>query len=200
MAIEKIEVQSRLFDGEARVFIFPGVDPSKFTKATALAQVLVGGKDCGPIVDGSGSWDGDDAEIEVLKSTEGGVIRSKDTPGTFAWSLRIPHSKETSKIAGAKVHTATSLGDDFKVATGEDILGLNPNGMTKHCPVAILNLAHNELQLFPKGTVTFSPTHDDNSLREYTVKAQAEDISTKNLSTMMFIPLAEDPFEEDETV
>ncbi len=198
MSVEKIDVQSRLFDGEARFLIFPGADPSKFTKATTLAQVLLGGKDCGPIVDGSGQWEGDDAEIEVLRSTEGGVIRSKDTAATFAHSLRVPHSKETAKVAGAWVHTATSLGDDFRVVSGEDILGLNPKDLTKHCPSAILNLARNEIQLFPKSTVTFSPTKDDNGLVEYSVKAQAEDISTKNLSTMMFIPLAKDPLADEE--
>lgn len=198
MSVEKIEVQSRLFDGEARLMTFPGVDPSKFDKNTTLAQVLLNGKDNGPIVDGSGQWEGDDAEIEVLKSTEGGVIRSKDTAATFGYSVRVPHSKETAKVAGARVHTATGLGGDFELDSDEEILGLNPKDLTKHCPAAILNLARNEIQLFPKATVTYSPTTDDDGLREYNIKVQAEDISTKNLSTMMFIPLSKDPLEEVE--
>ncbi len=47
MAVEKIDVESRLFDGIGRVLIFPNVDPYKFDKTTTLAQVLLGGKDCG---------------------------------------------------------------------------------------------------------------------------------------------------------
>ncbi len=199
MAVEKIDVESRLFDGIGRVLIFPNVDPYKFDKTTTLAQVLLGGKDCGKIIEGSGSWDGDDAEIEVLKSTEGEVIRSKDTPGTFAWSARVPHSKQMAAIAGGVTHAVTSLGDDFEIAEGEDVIGLNPEDMSKRCPVGILNLSRNELQLFPKGAVTFSPTKDDDDLQEFSIKAQAEGIKTKHLSTMMFIPLASDPLDaEDE--
>ena len=198
--IEKIDVESRLFDGIGRIIIFKGVDPSKFTKNTTLVEVLINGKDCGKIVDGSGSWDGDETEIEVLKSTEGEVIRSKDKPGTFAWSARVPHSVQMAKLAGAKIHTATSAGSDFTLATGEgnEILGLNPQNMTMRCPIGILNLTHRELQIFPKAAVTFSPTKDDDDLQEYIIKAQAEGISTKNLSTMMFIPLEKDPLEETE--
>ena len=198
MSIKKIVAQSRLFDGEARMVIFPNVDCTKFNKATLLAAVLVGGVDCGPVVDGSGQWEGDNAEIEVLRDTEGGVIRSKDTAATYGYSLRVPHSEESALVAGAKIHTATSLGDDFKLAQDAKILGLNPKDLTKHCPACLINLAHNELQLFPRATVVFSPTTDDDSLREYEIKVQAEDISTKHLSTMMFIPLGEDPLADEE--
>ena len=86
MAIERIDVATETFDGFARVLIFPDVDPTTFTESTTLAEVLTGGKDLGQIVEDSPSWDGDESEVEVLRDTEGGVIRAIDTPGTFAWS------------------------------------------------------------------------------------------------------------------
>lgn len=199
MAVERIDVQSRMFDGYARVIFFPEVDPYKFTSTTTLAEVLKGGKDLGKIVEGSPSWNGDEASVEALKDTEGGIIRVVNTPGTFAWSCRIPHSKETAKLAGGKVHTATSLGSDFQIASGEDIIGLNPEDMDFHCPIAVLNLTHRELALFPKGSVNFSPGSEDNDLWQYNVSATAESIKTKNLSTLMFIPLAADPLAVAET-
>lgn len=191
--VERIDVQTRMFDGYARVIIFKDYDLANLTSTTTLAEILAKGKDCGPITEGSPSWDGDESEIEVLKDTEGGVIRSKDTPGNFAWSCRIPHSKETAKIAGGRTHTATSLGDGFTLADGKEIIGLNPEDMDFRCPIGVLNLAHNEIALFPKATVNFSPGTDDDDLWQYTIKAQAETIKTENLSTLMFIPLGGDP-------
>ena len=189
--IEKLAVETRLFDGFSRVLIFPGFDTTTLATAT-LAQVLANGKDCGQIVEGSESWDGDDVEVNTLKNTEGGAIRTKQNPGTCAWSCRIPHSAETAKIAGAKTHEVESLGDGFTLGNG-DVLGVNPKSMLYDCPVGVLNLGRSELSLFPNGSVAFTPTIEDDGLMEYSVKASANDIETENLSTMMFIPLAKDP-------
>ena len=195
--VVRIDVQTRMFDGFARVILFKDFDLADLSSTTTLAQILAKGYDCGPIVEGSPSWDGDESSIDVLKDTEGGVLRSKDTPGTFAWSCRIPHSKETAMLAGGVVHTADSLGDGFTLAEGKPIIGLNPEDMDMRCPVGVLNLSHNELSLFPKGAVNFSPGVDDDDLWEYTLKAQGETIKTENLSTLMFIPLAADPLAQD---
>ena len=195
--VVRIDVQTRMFDGFSRVILFKDFDLDNLSSETTLAQILAKGYDCGPIVEGSPSWDGDESSIDVLKDTEGGVLRSKDTPGTFAWSCRIPHSKETAMLAGGVEHTADSLGDGFELAEGKPIIGLNPEDMDMRCPVGILNLARNELGLFPKGAVNFSPGVDDDDLWEYTLKAQGESIKTKNLSTLMFIPLAADPLAQD---
>ncbi|MBD5306100.1 MAG: hypothetical protein HDS14_00505 [Bacteroides sp.] len=195
--IETIDVASRLSDGVGRIVIIPGVDPTRFSQKTQLKDIFVSIlKDMGAIVEGSFNWDGDEGEIEVLKSTEGGVIRSKVTDGTFAYSCRIPHSVQTAKLAGAKVHTVTDLGGNLALADEEEVLGLNPRSMKLRCPVVKFDLTHKELQLFPKATVIFSPTSDDDDLSEYNVKVQAESIETKHLSTMMFIPLDSDPFED----
>lgn len=197
--VERIDVQTRMFNGYARVIIFKGFDLANLTSATTLADIMAEGYDCGPITEGSPSWDGDEAEIEVLKNTEGGVIRSKETPGTFAWSCRVPHSKETAMLVGGREHMATSLGDGFKLASGKPIIGLNPEDMNIRCPVGVLNLARNELALFPKGAINFSPGTDDDDLWQYTIKAQGESIKTDNLSTLMFIPLGADPLAVGET-
>lgn len=191
--VVRIDVQTRMFDGFARVIIFKDFDLAGLDSTTTLAQILAKGYDCGPIVEGSPSWNGDESSIEVLKDTEGGVLRSKDTPGTFAWSCRIPHSKEAATLAGGVVHTVSSLGEGFTLAEGKPVIGLNPEDMDFRCPIGVLNLSHNELSLFPKGTVNFSPGIDDDNLWEYTLKAQGESIKTTNLSTLMFIPLGADP-------
>ena len=195
MSTIKIDVQTRLFDGYARVILFKDFDVATISSSTTLASILASGYDCGPITEGSPSWDGDDAEIDVLKNTEGGVIRSKDTPATFAWSCRVPHSKETAAIAGGVTHTADDLGTDsgFTLASGQVIIGLNPEDMKYQCPIGVLNLNRNEIALFPKATVNFSPGTDDDDLWQYTINAQAETIKTTNLSTLMFIPLGGDP-------
>lgn len=193
MALTKIEVESRLFDGMARVLVFTGIDSNTITDATTLAQVMADAQDLGQIIADSGSWEGDDLEVNTLKNTEGGTVRSLSTAGTCAWSCRIPHSAETAKVAGGRTIATTSIGTDFTKGTG-DVIGINPSRMVLSHPVAVLNLAHNELAIFPKGTVAFTPTFEDDGLVEYTVKATALDIETKTLDTMMFIPLGKDPF------
>lgn len=185
-----------MFDGLARVIFFPDFDLANLSETTTLADILAAGKDLGQIVEGSPSWDGDDVEVSTLKNTEGGAIRSVTTPGTLAWSCRIPHSKETALLVGAETVAATSLGDGFQLAEGKDILGVNPGDLIHQCPVGVLNLARNELSLFPKGTVSFAMTIEDDDLWEYTVNATADEVDTINLKTMMFIPLADDPLKD----
>lgn len=197
MAITKIDAATETFDGFARVILFPEVDPSAFTDSTTLASVLTGGKDLGQIVEDSPSWDGEDADVEVLRDTEGGVIRALPTPGTFAWSCRVASTSAamSKAIAGAKLTdtTAGAVGDVTTVA-GKSIIGLNPGNMTMRCPIGVLNKTKNRLMLFPKASVNASPTFEDNMM-EYALFATAEDIATTNLSTMMFIPLGSNPLE-----
>lgn len=197
MAITKIDAATETFDGFARVILFPDVDPSTFTDATTLADVLSGGKDLGQIVEDSPSWDGEDADVEVLRDTEGGVIRALPTPGTFAWSCRVASTSAamSEAIAGAKLTdtTAGAVGD-VTTATGKKIIGLNPGDMTKRCPIGVLNKTKNRLMLFPKASVNASPTYEDDMM-EYNLSATAEDVNTTALSTMMFIPLASNPLD-----
>lgn len=120
------------------------------------------------------------------------------TAGTCAWSCRIPHSKETAERIGGKTHEVTTLGSgSFKVADGKQVIGINPKKLLKQCPIGVLNLARNEFSLLPKGNVSFAPTIEDDDLWEYSVKASGDDIETKELDTMMFIPLDGDPFETE---
>lgn len=197
MAITKIDAATETFDGFARVILFPDVDPADFTDSTTLAQVLTGGKDLGQIVDDSPSWDGEDADVEVLRDTEGGVIRALPTPGTFAWSCRVASTSAamSEAIAGAKLTdtTAGAIGD-VTTAAGKKIIGLNPGDMAKRCPIAVLNKTKNRLMLFPKASVNASPAYEDDMM-EYNLSATAEDVNTDILSTMMFIPLASNPLE-----
>ncbi len=197
MAITKIDAATETFDGFARVIVFPDVDPADFTDATTLADVLKDGKDLGQIVEDSPSWDGDEADVEVLKDTEGGVIRALSTPGTFAWSCRVASTSAamSEAIAGARLTdtTAGAVGD-VTTAAGKKIIGLNPGDMTKRCPIGVLNKTKNRLMLFPKASVNASPAFEDNMM-EYNLSATAEDVNTPILSTMMFIPLAANPLE-----
>lgn len=197
MAIERIDVATETFDGFARVLIFPNVDPTTFNESTTLAEVLTGGKDLGQIVEDSPSWDGDESEVEVLRDTEGGVIRAIDTPGTFAWSCRLPSTsaKMSKAIAGAKLTKATTgAAGDVTIDTTKDIIGLDPSRMSMRCPIGVLNKTKKRLMLFPKANVSTSPGWEDN-MAEYVLKATAEDVSNDALSTMMFIPLASNPLE-----
>lgn len=198
MALQKVDATTQLFDGFARVIIFKDVDPYSFTDATTLADVLKGGIDLGQITEGSPSWDGDDAELEVLKDTEGGVIRAKPTPGTMAWSCRVPSTSNAmaKTIGGGKEYDVESLGTDFEIARGKKVVGIDPGKMIQHCPIGVLNLTHNQLGLFPKATVVASLGLEDDDLMQYSLAATAEEIETTNLATMMFIPLATDPLEK----
>lgn len=194
--VTKIGVETRMFHGLSRVILFPGFDLGTLTDATSLADILANGKDLGQIVDGSPSWDGEDIETTVLKNTEGGAIITVPKPGTCAWSCSIPHSKETALIVGGKEFTdVTSLGDGFTKGDG-NVIGINPSAMTKSCPVGVLNLGRNELSLFPNASVGFTPSIGDEDLWVYKVSASANDVDTKNLATMMFIPLGADPLAE----
>lgn len=203
MAITKIDAASETFDGFARVVIFPDVDPNEFTLETTLDEVLTGGIDLGQIVEDSPSWDGEDSSVDVLRDTEGGVIRALPTAGTFAYSLRLASTsaKMSAAIAGAKLKETTEeeIGD-IKTPNGKSIIKLTPSDMTKKCPVAVFNKTKNRLMLFPKASVSATPTFEDNMF-EYKLSVTAEDVSTKELATMMFVPLAENPLDvtEDET-
>jgi hypothetical protein len=197
MGFNKIDVSTEKFDGFARVIIFPEVDPDDYTSTTDLADVLKGGIDLGQIVDESYSWDGDEASVDTLKDTEGGVIRALATPGTLAWSCRLPSTSAamSKTIAGAKttdVGTSDKAAGDVKLAKGKSIILLDPANMTKSCPIGVLDSTHKKLWLYPKATVVTTPTLED-SMLEYSLSATAETVSTDTLATMMIIPLAEDP-------
>lgn len=200
--LEKLAVKTRMFDGLARIVMFPDYDLDTMTEETKLSDIFAtGGVDLGEIVEGSPSWDGDDVETNILKNTEGGAIRTRVTAGTCAWSCRIPLSKETAERIGSKLHTETTLGDgSFKLATGKEVIGMNPTGMMKQCPIGVLNLARDEFALFPKGNISFAITIEDDDLWELSVKATADDVETPNLDTLMFVPLSGDPFEEGTAV
>jgi hypothetical protein len=196
-SITKVDVSTEKFDGFARVIIWPEVDPDTFTDETSLAEVIANGKDLGQIVDESYSWDGDEATVDTLKDTEGGVIRALPTAGTLAWSCRLPSisANMSSTIAGAKI---TEVGDadkeagDVKLAKGKKIIGLNPSNMTMTCPIGVFDRTHKKLWIYPKATIVTSPTLED-AMLEYNLSATAESMETTNLSTMMILPLAEDP-------
>lgn len=198
--LSKIELETRIFGGVGRVIIFKDFTPDKITSATTYKDIFEsGGQDCGKVTNGSPSWDGDDAEITTVTSTLGEVIRSFPVAGTFAWSCRVPHSLETAQIAGGRVHTLSESADvtagGLKVAKDAKIIGINPEDMDFKCAIGILNLERNEISVFPRAAVIFSPTSDDEDTRQYTIKATADSCKTANLDTMMFIPLAENPFE-----
>lgn len=193
--LTKLGVQTRLFDGMARVIAFPNFDVSTLSDETTLEDIFsTGPKDMGQIVEETPSWDGDEMEVNTLKNTEGGVIRSVTTPGTLAWSCRIPHSVETAKLVGGTELDSAALGGGFVPADGKPIIGINPGDLNHQWPIGVLNLVKNEFAFFPKASVGFSLTIEDDGLWEYNTKATADEIDTDNLKTMLFIPLDGDPF------
>lgn len=198
--LSKIELESRIFGGFGRVIIFKDFTPDKITSTTTYKDIFEsGGQDCGKIVEGSPSWDGDDAEVTTVKSTRGEVIRSFVTAGTHAWSCRVPHSLETAPIAGGRIHTLSETADvtagGMKVAKDAKIIGINPEDMDFKCAIGVLNLETNEIALNPRAAVSFAMASDDEDTRQYTIKVTADSCKTTNLDTTMFIPLAESPFD-----
>lgn len=199
--LTKIELESRIFGGFGRVIIFKDFTPDKISSTTTYKEIFEsGGQDCGKVVEGSGSWDGDDSEITTVKSTRGEIIRSFiSSAGTHAWSCRVPHSLETAAVAGGRVHTLSESADitagGLKVAKDAKIIGLNPEDMDFKCAVGVLNLETNEIELNPRATVSFALANEDEDTREYAIKVVADGCKTANLDTTMFIPLSESPFE-----
>lgn len=199
--LSKIELETRIFGGYGRVIIFKDFTPDMITSTTTYKDIFEsGGQDCGKVVEGSGSWDGDDSEITTIKSTRGEVIRSFiSSAGTHAWSCRVPHSLETAQVAGGRVHTLAETADvnagGLKVKKDAKIIGINPEDMDFKCAIGVLNLETNEIELNPRATISFSRATDDEDTREYAIKVAADSCKTTNLDTTMFIPLAESPFE-----
>ena len=198
--LTKIDIETRIFGGYGRVILFPNFTPDMVTSTTTYKEIFEsGGKDCGKVIEGSGSWDGDDFEITTIKSTLGEVIRSfMSSAGTHAWSCRVPHSLETLQVAGGRVKTLSESNDvaagGLKVKKDAKILGINPGDGNYKCAVGVLNLERNEIELNPRDTVIFSRATDDEDTREYSIKVVADDCETEKLDTTMFIPLAENPF------
>ena len=198
--LSKIELETRIFGGFGRVIIFKGFTPDKITASTTYKDIFnSGGQDCGKIVEGSPSWDGDEGEVTTVKSTRGEIIRSFVTAGTHAWSCRVPHSLETAVVAGGRVHTSAETADveagGLKVSKDAKIIGINPEDMDFKCAVGVLNLETNEIALNPRAAVSFAMASDDEDTRQYSIKVTADSCKTTNLDTTMFIPLAESPFE-----
>lgn len=198
--LSKIELESRIFGGFGRVIIFKNFTPDMITSSITYKDIFAsGGQDCGKIVEGSPSWDGDDAEVTTIKSTRGEVIRSFVTAGTHAWSCRVPHSLETAQVAGGRVHTLSETADvesgGLKVKKDAKIIGINPEDMDFKCAIGVLNLETNEIALNPRAAISFAMASDDEDTRQYSIKVTADSCKTDNLDTTMFIPLAESPFE-----
>ena len=196
----KNQLDKRYFDGLSRFITFPSFDLDEMTEETTIFDILKSGPvDMGRIVEGSPGWAGDDVEVNKLKDTEGGSIRTRVTPGTLGYEMRLPHTEETAKRVGANERTVPENPADndsgFIVSTTKKILGINPKELAgKHMPCGILNGERNEFCLFPRGVVSYNPTLDDDDLMEYGLNASADECITDNLDTMMFIPLAGDPF------
>lgn len=195
MNLSKIEIESRIFGGYGRVIIFKNFTPDKITSTTTYKDIFEsGGQDCGKVIEGSGSWDGDAASVTTVKSTRGEVIRSFITAGTHAWSCRIPHSLETAVVAGGRVHTLSETADveagGFKVSKDAKIIGINPEDMDFKCAIGVLNLETNEIALNPRAAISFAMASDDEDTREYSITVTADSCKTTNLDTTMFIPLA----------
>lgn len=199
--LTKIDIETRIFGGYGRVILFPNFTPDMITSTTTYKEIFEsGGQDCGKIVEGSGSWDGDDSEITTIKSTLGEVIRSfMSSAGTHAWSCRVPHSLETLQVAGGRVQTLSESADvaagGLKVKKDAKILGINPGDGNYKCAVGVLNLEKNEMELNPRATVIFSRATEDEDTREFSIKVVADSCETDKLDTTMFVPLAENPFE-----
>lgn len=199
--LTKIELESRIFGGFGRVIIFKNFTPEKVTSTTTYKEIFEsGGQDCGKLMEGSGSWDGDESEITTIKSTRGEIIRSFiSSAGTHAWSCRVPHSLETAQVAGGRIHTLSESDDvtagGLKVAKDAKIIGINPEDMDFKCAVGLLNLETNEIVLNPRATISFTMSNEDEDTREYTIKVVADSCKTENLDTSMFIPLKESPFD-----
>lgn len=198
--LSKIELETRIFGGVGRVIIFKDFTPDKITSTTTYKEIFeTGGQDCGKVTEGSPSWDGEDASTTTVKSTLGEVIRAIAVSGTFAWSCRVPHSLETAQVAGGRIHTLTESANveagGLKVNKDAQIIGINPEDMDFKCAIGILNFERNEICLFPRASVIFSPTSEDEDTRQYTIMATADSCKTTNLDTMMFIPLSENPFD-----
>lgn len=195
MNLSKIEIESRIFGGYGRVIIFKNFTPDKITSTTTYKDIFEsGGQDCGKVIEGSGSWDGDAASVTTVKSTRGEVIRSFVTAGTHAWSCRVPHSLETAVVAGGRVHTLSETADveagGFKVSKDAKIIGINPEDMDFKCAIGVLNLETNEIELNPRAAISFAMASDDEDTREYSITVTADSCKTTNLDTTMFIPLA----------
>lgn len=198
--LKKIDIETRIFGGFGRVIIFKDFTPDMITSTTTYKDIFAsGGQDCGKIMDGSGSWDGDDAEITTVKSTRGETIRSfVSSAGTHAWSCRVPHSLETAIVAGGRIHEAEAADVEsggLKVAKGAKVIGVNPEDGDVKCAIGVLNLETMEIQLNPRASVAFTLTNEDEDTREYAIKVNADSCKTTNLDTTMFIPLAANPFE-----
>lgn len=199
--LTKIELESRIFGGFGRVIIFKNFTPEKVTSTTTYKEIFEsGGQDCGKLMEGSGSWDGDESEITTVKSTRGEIIRSFiSSAGTHAWSCRVPHSLETAQVAGGRIHTLNESDDvtagGLKVAKDAKFIGINPEDMDFKCAVGLLNLETNEIVLNPRATISFTMSNEDEDTREYTIKVVADSCKTESLDTSMFIPLKENPFD-----
>lgn len=199
--LKKIDLETRLFGGFGRVIIFKNFTPDMITSTTTYKEIFAtGGQDCGKIMEGSGSWDGDDAEITTVKSTRGETVRSfVSSAGTHVWSCRVPHSLETAVVAGGRIHELKETADvesgGLKVKKDAKIIGINPADGDIKCAIGVLNLETMEMQLNPRAAVTFTLTNEDEDTREYTIKVNADSCKTTNLDTTMFIPLSANPFE-----
>lgn len=204
--LKKIDIETRIFGGFGRVIIFKNFTPDMIKSTTTYKDIFAsGGQDCGKIMDGSGSWDGDDAEITTVKSTRGETIRSfVSSAGTHAWSCRVPHSLETAVVAGGRLHTLNETADveagGLKVAKDAVIIGVNPEDGDVKCAIGVLNLETMEIELNPRASVSFTLTNDDEDTREYAIKVNADSCKTDNLDTTMFIPLAANPFAVESAV
>lgn len=201
--LTKIGLETRIFGGYGRVIIFKDFTPDKINSSITYKEIFAtGGQDCGKLVNGSGSWDGDDSEITTIESTRGEIIRSFiASAGSHAWSCRVPHSLETAQVAGGRIHTLSESDDvtagGLTVSKDAKIIGINPEDMDFKCAIGVLNLETNEIALNPRATICFSMASEDEDTREYSIKVVADSCKTANLDTTMFIPLGKNPFADN---
>lgn len=178
---------SEVFNGQSCIILFDEV--ADYSTAT-VATIVGSGVDLGQILSGSTEWAGEDPSFDNVVDEQGDVIVPNPTVGTYGLNFFMADfsaAKLTTLMHGRTVTITSSdmAGTVFKDVDSAVAVGDRISVITR--PVALVNDESNKAILFPKARILTGPGMED-KLFGLRVSVMAQDCTTDNLGTMMYIP------------
>lgn len=176
---------SEVFNGQSCIILFPEV--ADYESAT-VASIVAEGVDLGQILNGSTEWTGEDPSFDNVTDEQGDVIVPNPTAGTYGLDFFMADFSATKLKTFMHAREIALTGMDTTVFSGADkahAWGDKMAVITR--PIALVNDESNKAIFFPKARILTGPGMEDKLLG---LKASfvAQDCTTTNLGTMMYIP------------
>lgn len=178
---------SEVFNGQSCIILFNEV--TDYDTAT-VASIVGTGIDLGQILSGSTEWAGEDPSFDNVVDEQGDVIVPNPTAGTYGLNFLMADfsaSKLKTFMHGREITITKADMANTVFSEAESAIAVGDQLSVITRPIALVNDEANKAILFPKARILTGPGMED-KLLGLRASFMAQDCTTDNLGTMMYIP------------